>query len=66
MNISSLTIRRFLYGEATDAGRILLTLELDYRWNMVKNGHFQRDRDLRESTKKWIAQKISIDGEGAY
>ena len=23
-----------------------------------------RDRDLRESTKRWIAQQISIDGEG--
>ena len=32
---------------------------------MVKNGHFQRDRYLRETTKRWIAQQISVDDEGA-
>lgn len=31
---------------------------------MFKNGHFQRDRDLIKSTRRWIDQQISIDGEG--
>lgn len=41
-------------------------LDFEYRWNVVKSGHFQWDRDLRVSTKRWIAHQISIDGEGAY
>lgn len=32
---------------------------------MVRDGHFQWSRELRETTKRWIAYRLSIDGEGA-
>ena len=32
---------------------------------MIKEGHFQRDTKVRETTKRWIAQHISVDHEGA-
>lgn len=36
VDISLHTIRRFLYGADTDANRAPLTLEFDYRWNLIK------------------------------
>lgn len=65
MDIFSPTIRCFLYIEDIDVGRVPLTAEFDYRWNVVRSNHFQRDRDLRESPKRWNSQYVSIDGEGA-
>ena len=38
VDISSPSIHRFLYGEATDAGRVPLTAEFDYKWKVVKTG----------------------------
>ena len=66
VDISLPTIRRFLYGADTDATRDLLTPEFDYRWKLIKEGHFQRNVGLRETTQRWIAHHISVDGEGAY
>ena len=48
----------------TDATRTALNPEFDYRSKLVKDGHFQRERVLTETTKRWIAQNISVDGEG--
>lgn len=48
---------------STDAERLPLTLEFDYRWDVVKSGNFRQNREMRDPTKKFIAQQISIDGE---
>lgn len=65
MDISSIAICRFLYDRDTDAESVLLTPEFDKKWGVLKDGHFQQSRELRESTKRWIAQRLSMDGEGA-
>ena len=65
VDISLPAIHRFLYGADTDVTREPLTPEFDYRWKLIKEDHFQRDAGLRETTKKWIAQHISKDDEGA-
>ena len=65
VDISLPAICRFLYGVDSDATRTPLTLEFDYRLKLVKDDCFQRERELRENTKRWIAQNISVDGEGA-
>ena len=59
-----LTICRFLYGADTDATKTPLTPEFDYRWKLIKDSNFQRERVMRETTYKCIAQNISVDGEG--
>ena len=61
---STTFICRFLHGGSTDAARISLTPKFYYMWDMVKSVHFQWSRDLRESTKRLIAQHL-IYGEGA-
>ena len=33
---------------------------------MIKEGHFQHDVGVRETTKRWIAQHIFVDGKGAH
>ena len=66
VDISLPAIRRFLYGENVDANRTPLTSEFDYRWQIVKNGQFLCEPSLRETTKRWMALHLSIDGEGAY
>ena len=58
-------IRRFLYGEGVDATRNPLTVEFDYRLQIVNDGQFLREPSLRETTKRWMALHLSIDGEGA-
>ena len=58
-----LTICRFLYGADTDATKTPLTPEFDYRWKLIKDSNFQRERVMRETTYKCIAQNISVDGE---
>ena len=63
VDISLPAIRRFLYGADTDATKTPLTPEFDYRWKFVKDSHFQCERVLRETTKRWKAQNISVDGE---
>lgn len=42
-----------------------LNPELECWSTRIKEGHFHRDKDLRESTKRWIAQHISVDRDGA-
>ena len=39
--------------------------EFDYRWQIVKDGQFLREQALRETTKRWMALHLSVDGEGA-
>ena len=65
VDISLSVIRRFLYGEDVDANRTPLTVECDYRWQIVKDGQFLCEPSLRETTKRWIALHLSVDGEGA-
>lgn len=40
VDISSPSIRRFRYSGFADAARVPLTAEFDYRWDVVKSGHF--------------------------
>lgn len=65
VDISLSAIRRSLYGESADATRTPHTAEFDYRWQIVKDGQFLREQALRETTKRWMALHLSVDGEGA-
>ena len=65
-DISLPSIRRFLYGEGVDATRTPLTAEVDYRWQIVKDGQFLCEPSLRETTKRWMALHLSVDEAGAY
>ena len=65
VDISLPAILRFLYGEGVDATRTPLTTEFDYRCQIVKDGQFLREPLLRETTKRWRALHLSVDGEGA-
>ena len=65
VDISLPAIHRFLYGEDVDANRTPLTVECDYRWQIVKDGQILRETSLRETIKRWMALHLSIDGEGA-
>ena len=65
MYISSPAILRLINIEATNERMVPLTNEFDYRWNVVKSGHFQREKYLRETTKWLITRQISINGKGA-
>ena len=38
VDISLPAIRQFLYGESADATRTPVTVEFDYRWQIVKDG----------------------------
>ena len=64
VDISLPAICRFLYCENADATRTPYTAEFDYRWQIVKDGHFLREQALRETTKRWTLH-LSVDGEGA-
>ena len=66
VDISLPAIRRFLYGEDVDANRTPLTADFDNRWQIVKDGQFLREPSLRDTTKRWMALHLYIDGEGAY
>lgn len=61
---SSTSICLFQYGLSTISARDPISPDFDYRWDLVRSGKFQRSRDKRESTKKWIAQQLFIDNEG--
>ena len=63
--ISLPAIRWFLYGESIDTTRIPLTTEFYYRWQIVKDGQFLREPAQRETTKRWMALHLSVDGEAA-
>ena len=65
VDISLPAIRRFLYGETTDATRTPITAEFDYRWQIVKDDQFLHEPAVRETTKRWMALHSSVDGEGA-
>lgn len=58
------TIHIFLYGGDTDATRTHIFPDIYYGWMFVKDGNFDRERALRRTTKKLIAQNILADGEG--
>ena len=64
VDISLPAIRQFLYGKGVDATRTPLTIEFDYRWKIVKDGQFLCEPSLRETTKRWMALHLSVDGEG--
>ena len=63
VDISLPAIRRYLYGEDVDATGTFFTAEFNYRWKLVKDGWFLHELELRETTKRWLAQYLSIDGE---
>ena len=65
VDISLPSIRRFLYGESVDATRTPLTAEFDYCWQIVKDSQLLRKPSVRETTKRWMALHLSVDGEGA-
>ena len=58
-----MAIRKFLYGAYVYASRTPLTIQFDYRWKLIKDGQFKREPDVRETTKQWIAQHLSVVGE---
>ena len=60
VDISLSTFRRFLYGADTDATKTPLAPKFYYRWKLVKDVHFQCESVLRETTKRWKAQNISL------
>ena len=64
VDISLPAIRWYLYSEDVDTNRTPLTAEFDYLWKIVKYGQFLREPLLRETTKRWMAQHLSVDGEG--
>lgn len=64
VDISSTSICRILYGGSTDAVRVPLSVDFDYILDLVKSRPFQRSKNQRESTKRWIEHKLSIDSEG--
>ena len=55
-------IRQYLYSEDVDANRTPLTAEFDYRWKIVKDGQFLCETSMRETTKRWMALHLSVDG----
>ena len=62
VDISLPAICRYLYGKDIDANRTPLTAEFDYQWKIVKDSQFLREPSLRETTKRWMALHLSIDG----
>ena len=48
-----------------DTTRTPLTAEFDYRWKLIKDGRFQREPNMRETTKWYITHHLSVDGEAA-
>ncbi|TMW99987.1 hypothetical protein EJD97_001564 [Solanum chilense] len=65
VDISLPAICRYLYSEYVDVNRTPLTAEFDYRWKIVKDGQFLCEPLLRETTKRWMALHLSVDGEDA-
>ncbi|TMW83857.1 hypothetical protein EJD97_000592 [Solanum chilense] len=65
VSISLPAIRRYLYGENVDANRTPLTAEFNYQWQIVKDCQFLHEPSLRETTKRWMALHLSVDGEGS-
>lgn len=53
-----------MYGTSTDVTRAPLTLEFDYRMDMVESVQFQRTVEQGEAGKRLLAQNLSIDNEG--
>ena len=61
VDISMPAIHRYLYDEDVDANRTPLTAEFDYRWQIVKDGHFLHEPSLRATTKRWMTLNFSIE-----
>ena len=55
VDISLPVIRMYLYGADIDAILTPITAEFDYQRKLIKDDGFQRDPELRETTKWWIA-----------
>ena len=60
------TTCRFSYGANYRCQQGPLTLEFYYRLDVIKQDHFQRDKNVRETTKRCIPQHLSVDREDAY
>ena len=65
VDISLPAIPQYLYCDIIDANLTPLTAEFNYRWKLVKDGQFLREPSLRETTKRWMALYLSVDGDGA-
>ena len=65
VDISLLANWWYVYGEDVDTNRTPLTAEFDNWWKIVKDGQFLREPLLRETTKRWMALHLFVDGEGA-
>ena len=57
------SICRYLYDEDVDDNRTPLTNEYDYRWQILKDCQFLHETSLRDTTMRWMALHLSIDGE---
>ena len=66
VDISVPTTCRFAYGAEYRCQQGPLTLEFYYRLDVIKQDHFQRDKNVRETTKRWIPHHIFVDREDAY
>lgn len=55
----------FLYGADVDATKTSLTVEFYCRWKLINDGRFQRERDVWEITKRWMANNLFVDDEAA-
>lgn len=49
-----MSIHHLLYGAYIDANKVPLTAMFDYKWNVVKQGQFQRAKYLTETIKRWM------------
>ncbi|KAG5598756.1 hypothetical protein H5410_030126 [Solanum commersonii] len=58
VDISPATIQRFLYGPTAGHSWSLNTAELDYRWDIVRSGAFQRNSAAR-GRDTWLAKYIT-------
>uniref|UniRef100_M1DYQ6 Integrase core domain containing protein n=1 Tax=Solanum tuberosum TaxID=4113 RepID=M1DYQ6_SOLTU len=59
VDISEATIYRFLYGPSHTLA--INTVELDYRWDIMQTGSFQRNAEQRENLLRWLARHLAID-----
>ncbi|MFV1196895.1 hypothetical protein, partial [Klebsiella pneumoniae] len=47
-----------------DATKTPLIAEFDYQWQIVKEAQFLHEPSLRETTKRWMALHLFVNGEG--
>ena len=63
VDISLLSIHRYLYIQDVDANRTTLTAKCDYQWKTFKDCQFLREPSLRETTKRWMVLHLFVDVE---